>query len=275
MRQAIKFLSDHLFFIKGSLIASMAFVTFFIDKNNPWHHWSWISYGILTVILVSAEYFEHKENSRTPLEKIKKYLTDIKGWVQGGSDKPSYYSAAPEFTIRTSSEEAHLDFTQEWTRGEIGSSYNTGNGAYYSDIYFYETRLKRIHIVIFDGGKKTIVAPDWAAIGAGRIYFYLEDGIEYAYQKYLSGIYGRDFSKGLQKSAASGEFDVPTFKDKSELEKFISICNIESADRPETNIDRQNSAFYELLEKYKIFRKKCNRGDTRIPVTQTQAKEAA
>jgi predicted HTH transcriptional regulator len=189
--------------------------------------------------------------SQTPLERVTKYLQDKECWKQVNG--MSHHKNFPEFTIKENGNDHSIDYTQEWTRGEIGSSYSTGNAATLFEIKYHQTTLAEIHTVMFDGGKKSIVAPDWEAIGTGRIYFYLEDSVEYAYQRYISNIYGRDFSKCLRKTNCSGEFDLPIFKNRSELDAFIRFCNIEPADRPETNVELQNELFYELLGKYNAF----------------------
>lgn len=246
-----KLLLEQLTFLKIVIVAIMGITAFFVKKENVWSHWSWIVYGALFVLYLAAEFVQHKQNARSPLEKIKKHLLDFNGWTQGGVENSDYYNVAPEYTIRANDEENHLDFTQEWTRGEIGASYNTGNSAYYADLYFYETCLKQIHIVIFDGGKKTVVAPNWEAIGTGRIYFYLENSVEYAYQKFLSSLHQKDFSKNIRKQDGQGSFDIPVFKNEAELDKFIVSCNQDLAD-PETNREQQNKIFYQLVDKCEL-----------------------
>lgn len=236
----------------------MGFITFFIDRSNPWLHWTWVLYFSLVIALLLLEYHDHKAKRKSPLERAKEYLKDCSGWkISGAENYEEYYEAAPEFRIRTNDKDNHLDFTQEWTRGEIGRHYNTGNAAYYREIYFYGTLLHQIHIVIFDGGKKTIVAPDWEAIGTGRIYYYLKDGIKYAYQEFLIKQCGKDHSRDIRKSNACGTLDIVVFADKKELQKFITLCGECQSDDSEADEEKQNSIFYELLEKYQTFRQKC------------------
>ena len=243
----------HLSLLKPVIVAIMSIIAFFIAKDNSWNHWSWLTYGALLMIYLYAEFVQHKEAMLSPLEKSKKYLLDYPNWHLGSAEAPDYYSPAPEYTIRCNNSEDNLDFRQEWTRGEIGSSYTTGNAAYYMHLHFNETLLKKIHVVVFDGGKKTIVAPHWEALGAGRFYFYLQDSIEYAYQKYLSSLYKKDASIDINKSGGLGKFSIPVFKDDQELQSFIALQGEQRLPPPETDKEKQNEIFYKSLEKYAAF----------------------
>ncbi|MCB1558027.1 MAG: hypothetical protein KDJ50_03785 [Alphaproteobacteria bacterium] len=248
-----KTINEHAFFLKATIIASMAFVAFFIDKDNSWLHWTWFIYVSLTAALLLLEYHDNCMKNIKPLDRAKKYLTDYYGWKSSGGDNyEDYYEAAPEFIISTADVD-NLDFTQEWTRGEIGRHYDTGNAAYYRKIFFHGTLLHEIHMVNFDGGKKTIVAPDWRAVGKGRIYFYLQDGIEYAYQQFTTNVYGADHSINLRKSD-SGAFTIPVFKNEQELESFIAFCHMDANQDPEQDQELQTQLFYELLRKYDEFK---------------------
>lgn len=257
--RASKLLIENAFFIKALIITSMAFVAFFIDKTNPWHHWTWIMYFSFTAALLILEYYDNQTKHTKPIEKIKSYLVDYESWhSSGGENYEDYYSVAPEFTIRTDDYENHLDFQQEWTRGEIGRNYNTGNAAYFRQIYFHGTLLHQIHIVIFDGGKKTIVAPDWQAVGKGRIYFYMQDSVEYEYQNFITKQYGTNHSKEIRKSQARDKFNIPVFKDQRDLDSFLVFCKEPLDQDPETEENNQNILFYNLLEKYEEFRRQSN-----------------
>lgn len=241
--------------MKATIIALMAFVAFFIDKDNAWCHWTWIIYGFLTAVLLLLEYHDNRMKNMKPIDRAKKYLSDCNGWKSSGGDNyEDYYEAAPEFTISTVDDD-NLDFTQEWTRGEIGRHYETGNGAYCRRIFFHGTVLREIHMVIFDGGKKTIVAPDWRAVGKGRIYFYLQNSVEYAYQRFTASVYGADHSINLRKSDG-GTSAIPVFKSEQELESFITFCNEDRGPDPETDQDLQTELFYGLLTKYDEYRGK-------------------
>jgi hypothetical protein len=253
--QLSRFLEEKAYFIKSLLIAAMAFVALFIDKERPWFHWTWASYSTFTILLLLLEYRDNQEKQISPSDKIKKCLANFNAWKSSGADNfEDYYDAAPEFTIRTNDKDNHLDFKQEWTRGEIGAHYATGNGAYYREIYFHGTLLHQIHVVIFDGGKKTIVAPRWEAVGYGRMYYYLQDSIEYAYQQFLVKQRGKDHSKIICRPGATGTFDIPVFTNDEELQRFIVFCGEPQNGAPERNKKLQNKLLNGFVDKLREFR---------------------
>lgn len=230
------------------IVAIMGIITFFVDKENNWFHWSWIIYFSLLILYLCIEYVDNCIKNMSPIERVKIHLSDFENWKT--SSDICYYEPSPEFTIRESYDERNSDYNQEWTRGEIGYLLS-GNSAYHVCIYYNETCLKKIHIVTFDDGKKTIVAPDWAGIGEGRIYFYVNNSIEYAYQKYLAKLYTKDFSKSLRKSSKNGggEFSIPVFDSEKDKQKFLKQYKKPHC-QPNGDKDEQNTLFYALIENY-------------------------
>lgn len=191
--------------------------------------------------------------TQTPLERFKIYLEDFDGWQQNG--KISHYTQFPEFTIQ-SLEDSYYQGAEklEWARGEIGYYYDSGNGVSLFGFYYHSTLLKKVCCVQFDGGKKYIVNPDWEAIGKGRIYFYLQDSFEYAYQRFLIKERKEDFSKQI-KFTISSTFDIPLFSSKNKLQNFLieakkQFCHDDS-NLPETNEKEGNKLFYSYLNFYK------------------------
>lgn len=191
--------------------------------------------------------------TQTPLERFKIYLEDFDGWQQNG--EISHYAQFPEFTIRSLEDSSCQGCeTREWARGEIGYHYDSGNGVSLFGFYYHSTLLKKVCCVQFDDGKKYIVNPDWEAIGEGRIYFYLEDSFEYAYQQFLIEERKEDFSKQI-KSTISSTFDIPLFSSKNKLQNFLieakkQFCHDDSY-LPETNEKEQNKLFYSYLNFHK------------------------
>ncbi len=255
IRKIERGLLSNLNYIRIIILILTNVTAIFVDKGNNWHYWSWKIYFVVSVIYLLIEYIDHRNKKMTPIERFKQYLLDDEGWHK--NDDAFYYEPSPEYKIKLSEcDDNHLDFTQEWTRGEIGYHYSTGNCAYYAALYYYETCLKKLHIVTFDGGKKTIIAPDWSQMGRGRFYFYIDKTIEYAYQKFLSKLYGEDFSKNLRKTN-NGEgklFSIPVFKTDNDKQRFLEQFKNGSCE-PETNKDEQNKLFYDLIEKYHEYRK--------------------
>ena len=169
-----------------------------------------------------------------PLERAKIYLADPKAWIpvsDGGffGTPYDYHCNFPEFTLRTADAEEILARNEEWTRGEIRRD---NNHAWYYELYYHQTLLARVRGVTFDDGKKWLVAPDWVPRGAGRFYFYRQDSVEYALQRFLiqsrSGIdhsrdltiRTRDTDKRARATFPSGKMRIPVLHE-GELETFV------------------------------------------------------
>lgn len=197
--------------------------------------------------------------TETPSDRLKIYLHDFEGWEGRGEQR--YFRQFPEFTIRPLEDNyCHGCETCEWARGEIGYLYSSGNGTSVFGFFYHSTLLKEICCVQFDGGKKYIVNPDWEAVGSGRIYFYIEDSLEYTYQKLLAYEHKNDYSTKLR-STEKSYFSIPIFKNKKEVLMFqdyaknkLQITNNQFED-PIDDDNEQNKIFYELLDLYNDFRK--------------------
>lgn len=254
----MKFIESNLSVIKIIFFLLYSVVAVFVDIERPWIHWTWPVFIALIAALIGLEIFQHRRNKETPIEKFRRYLSDFGGWVK--TELKDYYVADPRFTISSiEQEKLHLDYQQEWTRGEIGYHYEIGNTAYYVGAFMNELLLRKIHIVVFDGGKKITVAPNWEPIGRGRFYYYLADSIEYAYKEYLARERGEDHACGIRQSDVSGTFNIPVLKDEKELRKFIIYCD-EPADDPTTEENNEQIAiFYNLLVKYHNFKQRNGR----------------
>ena len=164
------------------------------------------------------------------LEKAKRCLAEPTAWTESEEDGYvcCHHDVLPEFTLRAASAEGRLDSSQEWTRGEIRTD---NNHAGWYELRCHQTLLRRIHYVSFDDNKKSIVAPDWRAIGRGRFYFYQADSVQYAVQRFWTALERRDDSKGLL-ARGEGEsatearsrwhrgFDIPVLN-PGELEGFL------------------------------------------------------
>ena len=131
------------------------------------------------------------------LDRARRYLGDQSAWTERyeGGDIILYHNVFPEFTLRATSSETSLCCNHEWTRGEIRSDNN--NAGWY-ELRFHQTILCRIHHVIFDDRKKSMVAPDCRPVGQGLFYFYRIDSIEYAVQNFWTKRWEKDDSKGLR-----------------------------------------------------------------------------
>lgn len=193
---------------------------------------------------------------QTPLDRFKIYLQDYENWENKSDIR--FYKPFPEFTIK-SVDNNIFDGNEknELARGEVGYLCNLRNSTYVEGLYYFNTLLKEIVIVVFDGGKKTIVNPEWEAIGKGRIYYYLKDSLQYSYQQFLSFERDEDFSKNI-KSTKGDLFDIPLFYNKENLKEFLNDIKNEidcTELEPAFNEDEQSELFYKYLEFYKEWKK--------------------
>lgn len=247
------FFDNHLSLIKAVVFILFGVIAVFINTEQPLNFWLWSVFFILAISLIALETYHHRRDNVPPLTKLRRYLFNWSGWEKTGVS--DYYISNPDFTISPLEDDASLlAYQDEWTRGEIGYHYESGNSAYYMGVFKGGLLLHKIHVVIFDGGKKVIVAPSWEPVGRGRFYFYLSDSIEYAYQLYLSQERGVNHSCGIRQTD-EGCFDIPVLKDAKELEKFLAYCGEEHCE-PSSNENEQNKVFYSLLNKYNEFKEK-------------------
>ena len=139
-----------------------------------------------------------------PLERVKLYLGAFDAWIPSNriaENLDRHYKIFPEFTLKVTEAEKFIAYHEEWTRGEIR---NHNNHAGYFEFYYHQTCLARVHYVSFDDHKKSMVAPKWKAVGAGRFYFYEADSVSYAVQKFHSSNFREDHSTTLS-IGGSGE----------------------------------------------------------------------
>ena len=132
-----------------------------------------------------------------PLERVKLYLSDFDAWVPSIRTRENLYQhhkTFPEFTLKVTEAEKFMARHEEWTRGEIRTD---NNYAGYYEIYYHQTCLAHVRYVSFDDHKKSMVAPKWKAVGAGRFYFYEADSVSYAVQKFHSSDVREDHSTTL------------------------------------------------------------------------------
>ena len=138
---------------------------------------------------------------KPPLERARMYLVDPGEWAAVSEDPtdgfPYYYHREfPEFTLTTSGTDSpYIARNEEWTRGEIARH---NNSAGYYKLYYHQTLLNSTRFVSFDDHKKSMVAPDWEPLGAGRFYFYKADSIGYSFQRFLVSQEGQDYSESLR-----------------------------------------------------------------------------
>lgn len=196
----------------------------------------------------------------SPAQRIKKYLLDVEHWKNldtGSSRYDAFYDIFPEFTIKGNDKKHGTGFyDQEWTRGEIG--YKKCNSTTFGNLlYYHQTCLHIVHLILFDDDKKTVVEPLRENVNGGYFFYYLKDSIDYIYHKHMIMRNKTDDSKGLTVAVSLPlktnfiTYDIPILNNKKELEEFLSWGQAKrGVPLIRDNKDLQNQIWYELLEKY-------------------------
>ena len=188
------------------------------------------------------------------LKRAKRFLAEPGAWwvSQESGFVCCHHDVFPEFTLRAASAESRMACDQEWTRGEIRTD---DNYAGWYELRYHHTMLRQVHYVGFDNRKKSMVAPDWEAIGQGRFYFYEADSLKYAVQRFWTTRDGRDHSRGLgirgdRESARAvrarwgGRLDIPVLE-PGELDGFLEGRRWGAIHGPDPATDR--------CEQYELF----------------------
>jgi len=130
------------------------------------------------------------------IERAKRCLAEPAAWWIGDEDGSAccHHDVSPEFTLKVASADNGMACHQEWTRAEVRTDNNYA-GSY--ELRYHQTLLRQVHYVGFDDRKKSMVAPDWEAVGKGRFYFYETDSLGYAVQRFWTVREDRDDSKAL------------------------------------------------------------------------------
>ncbi|MBL4750790.1 MAG: ATP-binding protein [Amylibacter sp.] len=190
--------------------------------------------------------------TQTPLDRVKIYLQHSSDCWASWEDNTTFYKQFPEFTTEYQDGD-WLDSKQEWTRGEIRYHNKHGNGASYCCLKYHQTVLHKVHVVNFDGAKKTIVAPDYKPLNGGRFYYYLEGSIDYAYQKCLSKERDRDHSKDIRATNGS-TISIPVLSSEK-LEDFMASVKSSGTEiEVITDVEEQNRVFLENQRLYESFK---------------------
>ena len=190
------------------------------------------------------------------LERAKMYLGDR--WSERYEEGSIFchHDVFPEFTLRTADADDFSACDQEWTRGEIRTD---NNHASYYELRCHQTILRKIQYVAFDDRKKGMVAPDFRAVGSGRLYYYTADSVEYAVQRFRSAREDRDDSRGLRirgdgkaarkaRSRWPNGIDIPVLE-PGELDAFLNEQSYRAvhSPKPATDPDERYEVFLRIL----------------------------
>ncbi|MCY4515489.1 MAG: ATP-binding protein [Candidatus Tectomicrobia bacterium] len=202
----------------------------------------------------------------SPLDRMKLYLNETDSWVSSnrpGENLLEHHRIFPEFTLRVTEAEEFMACNEEWTRGEIRID---NNHAGYYEVRYHQTCLSRVRYVSFDDRRKSIVAPKWEALGAGRFYFYEADSIRYALQKWCAAHVGEDHSASLSirgngesskeaRSRWGGKLKIPVVS-REELDEFLDDRNEGKHVEPSQDEDEQYELFLRNLLDFEDWRRK-------------------
>ena len=104
-----------------------------------------------------------------------------------------------------------------------------------------------------------MVAPDFRAVGSGRLYYYTADSVEYAVQRFRSAREDRDDSRGLRirgdgkaarkaRSRWPNGIDIPVLE-PGELDAFLNEQSYRAvhSPKPATDPDERYEVFLRIL----------------------------
>ena len=191
-----------------------------------------------------------------PLERVRRYLDDPGEWSlvseqAFSGDGSYYYTVFPEFTLRFEGLDSPWNTgNEEWTRGEIATD---GTLTCHVNLHYHQTLLRRTRYVSFNDGQKSMIPPQWAPRGAGRFYFYREDSVDYAVQRFLARREHRDGFESLRIGGGSdvsqearalwpGGMTIPVLR-SGELEDFLGPPSDEAMVMPSTDETEQYELF--------------------------------
>ncbi len=204
----------------------------------------------------------------SPLDRIKLYLNETDSWVPSnrvGVNPFKHHKIFPEFTLAVTEAEEFMARNEEWTRGEIRRD---NNHAGYYEIRYHQTCLARVRYVSFDDDRKSMVAPEWKARGAGRFYYYEVDSIGYALQKWYAAHVQEDHSTTLSIQVNSESYmearsqwgrhvKIPVVS-KEELDEFLGRQNDFGPVEPSQDEDEQYELFLRNLLEFDDWRRQRN-----------------
>ena len=206
----------------------------------------------------------------SPLERVTLYLSEPDAWspvAETGGNPYDHHKAFPEFTLRVTDAGDSMAHHEEWTHGEIR---NDNNHAGYYEIHYHQTCLARIRYVSFDDHKKSMVAPNWEARGAGRFYFYGADSINYAVQRYHSvgvcedhsttlSIRGRGETSNRARSRWGRQLKIPVLR-AGELDGFLGPRSERKLVEPSRDKAEQYDLFLRNQLAFEDWRTKLSKG---------------
>jgi hypothetical protein len=197
--------------------------------------------------------------SQSPLERMGIYIADSRNWRHIETD--AYYYFHPEFRRKVSYETNDMKaFSFAWMVGDFGSLETQENNFLYTiSLYYHQTELDHIDVMVFSGGKKEIVLPCSCKIGGAIFYYYIKNSINYLLQLALADRKGVDHSKNIKGVFTYGleRFAIPVIDSYEELLLFESSLSLENnlaLMQEAANEKERCKNFYILIKLWKKFK---------------------
>ena len=148
------------------------------------------------------------------------------------------------------------------------------------DVLVIEDEPKKPYYLVqqiesFDDNKKGMVAPDWRALGRGRLYYYAADSVDYAVQEFWTAREGQDDSRGLRirgdgeaareaRSRWPSGIDIPVLE-PGELDAFLETRPRRAVNAPDPATDpaEQYELFLRILMDFDDWRRAQGRSGRR------------
>lgn len=156
-----------------------------------------------------------------PMDRMKKFIENPKGWKDEGSDRPAYYSEAPEFTIEAKYEDSRNDWIEYYSVEQIHrkiSSYMI-YGKYHSTVLFdYQIlMLNKAHLIV--------PVPVWGCINKNTDYsykYYEKYSLRWKLMKYFIFHYSQHEQWAYQQFIKN----IVVFENANEKDRFDCFCKM-------------------------------------------------
>ncbi|AUN99087.1 hypothetical protein C0V70_13450 [Bacteriovorax stolpii] len=181
-----------------------------IDTNIPVNSTS-------TDNMIERMYFERLGLDLSPMERVKKYLTETSKWKYGYNEEGNlyfYHELFPEFTVHESARENREKYCEVW------SIDFPDQNASASDFFvkFNSTILTKVILIWLDGGRYKRIQPKIYRFnyqGVGHFsYYYISGSVEALVNQMILDVYGENENRDT-----SNLF--PVFENVSDAEKML------------------------------------------------------
>lgn len=165
----LKFVSSHAAFVSIVIVSVIGTNGVFLDKDNPFYHWSWLVQLVLIVLYLSVEFIRYKNDSLSVEQKFKKYLLDFENWEET-DENHWHYKPEPNFIVEPTDEDYwEVEGGENWVRAAT----NPKAFVRPMQIRYDQTIIRKIVCIYFDEMRYLIPAPKVTGmIGSGTKWYY-------------------------------------------------------------------------------------------------------